>query len=502
MHLTVDVTARVVFAQLMRRGITFAAVVFLAVMPLPASAGVVGPCSFDAGSATATVVPQAGSALLSVESGDQIWVDGQPCETADTSNTDTIVVTAALADGIEIDLGGGPFAPGLTDEGDATSEIEFQIDGGPAFLTITGSNVADHLTAGTRTPTLAWAGEIATFNLNAAGIDADADVLLLHDSLFSASVALGGGRDAMFAGTPGTDQDTAFLGTLLVEGGAGADTIQPGFGDGGYWGDAPTSVLDPRRDTLTIAWVAAECQAIVENFPLGETYLDCTDSDATFDTSYFEKIVGHDGPDYVFGAGWREVIRVRGGDDAVAPGLGSGLIEGGQGWDYLIVGETDPVRVDLTARRILGEGPKDFAGVEGVFSVDEGKDVFTGEPSGVIDIVGGGDGRNVVDLRTATRGFTVYTVDATLFGPFGPGLWVHAADVLGTPFDDRMTGEPGAYLDGHDVFRGLGGDDHLNGGEGPDTLLGGTGDDVIAGGVGLDTCSGGHGFDVVSSCEL
>lgn len=70
----------------------------------------------------------------------------------------------------------------------------------------------------------------------------------------------------------------------------------------------------------------------------------------------------------------------------------------------------------------------------------------------------------------------------------------HAATIVGTINDDRLTGTRGADvvvgLGGNDVVRGLGGNDVLCGGPGADTLVGGRGDDWLYGGLDERTIQG------------
>jgi Ca2+-binding RTX toxin-like protein len=69
----------------------------------------------------------------------------------------------------------------------------------------------------------------------------------------------------------------------------------------------------------------------------------------------------------------------------------------------------------------------------------------------------------------------------------------HAATIVGTPGDDRITGTPGA-----DVIVARGGDDTVRAGAGDDLVCGGDGADTLRGGPGADELYGqrdGQGFD-------
>ena len=75
----------------------------------------------------------------------------------------------------------------------------------------------------------------------------------------------------------------------------------------------------------------------------------------------------------------------------------------------------------------------------------------------------------------------------------------HAAPLLGTPQDDRLTGTSGPDAiragSGDDVVLGHGGADRLAGGPGDDVLHGAAGADQIHGDAGRDTITGGAGAD-------
>ena len=66
----------------------------------------------------------------------------------------------------------------------------------------------------------------------------------------------------------------------------------------------------------------------------------------------------------------------------------------------------------------------------------------------------------------------------------------HAAQIKGTPGNDRIHGTRGA-----DVIDGLAGDDRVGAGKGPDTLVGGEGSDRLWGRWGADRLFGGPGND-------
>jgi hypothetical protein len=90
----------------------------LTLTPIARGAAPTG-CTFDTGTATATVTVTQGVVATISREGDAIAVDGFVCQTATVTNTDLIDVAVpdvAEADTVVVDLSGGQLAPGLTDE--------------------------------------------------------------------------------------------------------------------------------------------------------------------------------------------------------------------------------------------------------------------------------------------------------------------------------------------------------------------------------------------------
>ena len=94
------------------------------------------------------------------------------------TNTDTIVATDGGGkdpiDGLDIELSGGPFAPGATPEPDGTSEIEFEVSFGRGIFI--GGGVTVYGTAGRDSIRLGELQNGSGVNLNASESEPDADV--------------------------------------------------------------------------------------------------------------------------------------------------------------------------------------------------------------------------------------------------------------------------------------------------------------------------------------
>lgn len=191
------------------------------------------------------------------------------CKPAATvTNTDTIRIPAES----DIDLTGGPFAPGASPEADASPEIEFDV--GPAIdgpLTLYFGSGDDHVTAGV------VGGRAIGVNLNPTAADTDADILLTpsrKQELEYSNLAFhtGAGNDlADLSGGNGFDErsrmpiglvfaeggDDTVLGAPgsdYIEGGSGSDLIASGRGpDFVYTRDNDADHVDcgVGRDTLS-----------------------------------------------------------------------------------------------------------------------------------------------------------------------------------------------------------------------------------------------------------
>lgn len=204
--------------------------------------------------------------------------------------------------------------------------------------------------------------------------------------------------------------------------------------------------------------------------------------------------------DVIFGAGGDDVIDALGGNDGIGGGAGDDQIDGGGGFDQLgdwlladlygLPEVTGPLTVDLVAGTLTGNGSDTLTGIEGSYG-SPGDDVMIGddednefvvllEGSDTVDagagndIVDGGDGADDLDGGAGTdllgnldasAGMTIDLAAATT--SHGDTI-ANFEDVLGTFFDDVITGDGGSNVieggDGADQLFGLGGNDVLFGG--------------------------------------
>jgi hypothetical protein len=135
------------------------------------------------------------------------------------TNVDLIVARGIGNDepSLEVNLGGGPLAPGATDEGDGDSEIEIEVRSGGGLPT---PSVGISGTAGPDRFRLGMKGGKPGLNLNPDESSPDVD-LRTEDELFSTFIIAARGGADVVTGSGGPEfngPSTAFLFTLLGRG--------------------------------------------------------------------------------------------------------------------------------------------------------------------------------------------------------------------------------------------------------------------------------------------
>ena len=189
-------------------------------------------------------VARAGAAIEVRFANGAVTCPGEPT----VFDVDVIEVTQS---GATFDLRAGPLAPGATDEGDGSSEVEIELssDLGPQATFLLGSS-ADRVRLGTVRRGLAG------INLNAGEDTSDADVTFHGDRSATVSVYGGGGGDRMSAnGGAGFEdpvqapQVTLFgeFGKDRLVGSPRADALVGGPGPDVLIGLAGSDTFDARR---------------------------------------------------------------------------------------------------------------------------------------------------------------------------------------------------------------------------------------------------------------
>ena len=178
--------------------------------------------------------------------------------------------------------------------------------------------------------------------------------------------------------------------------------------------------------------------------------------------------------DLLQGGAGDDVLYGRDGDDTLEGGDDNDLLDGGDGADSLSGGAGDDT--------LLGGAGDDT--LEGGAGAD-----FLAAGSGMdfVDYSNSSAGVNI-DLETGTASGGDATGDTSFDGIDG---------IIGSAWDDTLSGYDGEGPDWTNEFYGGAGNDILDGRGGADLLYGEDGDDSIIGGAGADTLDGGAGNDTI-----
>jgi len=499
-------------------------------------------CSFNPTTHVDSVVAteQADLVDMSVSVG-TIMVDGAPCgavTTVDTMNVDMAGFADARA---YINLGGGPFAPGFTDEPGSSDEIEFNIEnlGQDDPVEVDGTDLGDSITLGAH---LAIPAPIPEINMNAAqdGASPDVDVQIFGTPFFISSDLLAG-NDTIGAMGTGVGVSGPLAVGLVVADGPGADGVTGGVGDDGFLTEDtpdPGDTFSGRSGTDRIAFYQTDGLHITQDGKPNDGHLcpgpSCEhdnvkgDIEELFGTTGNNTFIGGPGAQTLGGGSGMCTLKGGPGNDLLLSGTSGDVLQGGPGIDTVdyeshlvgvrvsldgrpndgVPGEHDDVATDVEAvvgspksDRIVGDGKANrlsgYLGndlLEGGGGNDrlDGGGVLTnplGKPDGS-DVLRGGAGLDTVVEDGKTGGLRL-SIDGVandeVKGDPSQGVDDIATDVenvAGGPLDDVIAGSPAGNTltggGGSDVLLGLGGNDLLVPGPGDDTVLGGPGLDAVS----------------------
>ena len=510
-------------------------------------------CTFDESSHTASITVSGTGAYVAriVRSGDTIGVGfgaGAPCGTVTT--VDTIDLDMSGHGGqVMVDLDGGLFAPGFTDEADTaagdTSEIEIVVrNAGSAVFSISGSDGPDGIAAGERFDSdsgLFW--HTANLNVGAEPTGRDEDLRVEGTPAAFWIYSWGGADDISAAGTGTITSRPSSMGVVFRDG-SGADVVRGGNGDDTF---GPEEQADP-GDTYaggggfdTLSFERYEDMTVSKN-GLADDGIACPGTSCEADNigGDIEKIVGGSaddtllgsaGADWFAGGGGKNTLRGGGGNDTLLGGsLSEDTFFGGDGRDKVtysgivpfdpadgITASIDGIRNDgfpgsstydnvradveilegtVGADRLSGnDGANDLIGLAGAdrLAGGPGRDVLRPGPGD--DVVLGGLGTDTAAFLDSPTSISADLLTGTSRGQGEDSLTAVEA-LVGSPFGDHLLGS-----DGPNRVSGGAGGDVLYGFDGDDVLLGGLGGDEFVGGGGSDTCIQGPGTGQLRSCE-
>lgn len=309
-----------------------------------------------------------------------------------------------------------------------------------------------------------------------------------HDSLSGDdgddSLGGGGGNDILQGGA-GSDFLYGGDGADSLLGGISADTMFGGGGNDYYLVDDSSDAVSEAAGGGTDLVVSAYAFILppeVENLHLTGTgaFFGIGNASANI-------IDGNDGANSLDGGVGNDSLAGLAGNDTLLGLAGQDRLDGNDGNDILFGGDDADV--------LLGSGGNDS--LLGEF----GNDTLDGGVGS--DLLNGGDGSDSVSFASALRSVVLSLQVSTPqdLGELGQDSFVSIENVIGSDYDDRLTGNTEANrLDGgtgNDSLSGANGNDLLLGGNGDDTLSGGPGEDSLGGGGGHDRLNGEEGNDTV-----
>jgi len=460
-----------------RRGARMGAVIITFSLfgpPMTAARAGAPLCAYDTAARVLTV--NAITSVVTIEAGG-IWlvVNDVNCALLAEVNTVNVNMGGFVNTILVFDLANGPLGPGFTDEGNGSSEIEFDVTGfgSGSALTVLGSGVADGVAVGQRLNGMTGL-IVDQFNLNsiADGATKDTDVTV-HGSPGGIRLEGKGGNDVLSGAGTGGIGARAYPTKIIFDDGSGGDDVSGGSGDDlllidpGAKDQGDHYVGGAGTDTVSLDSSLSGLSPYINLNDLSDDGLGCPNTfqcEADNYASDIERVLGsHLGERIVGGPGSQELLGLAGADeisgggaaDHIDGGIGADTLKGGPGSDTLIG----------------GHGP---------------------------DVINGGGGIDTVDYSSATEGVSVNLNGVADDGMNGEGdhIATNVEHAVGSSHDDEFLGTAA-----DNVFWGRDGNDLFYGKRGDDELYGRKGDDHFWGGKGNDLCAQGPGTGTKTSCE-
>ncbi|MDX5402453.1 MAG: Hint domain-containing protein, partial [Rhodobacterales bacterium] len=199
-----------------------------------------------------------------------------------------------------------------------------------------------------------------------------------------------------------------------------------------------------------------------------------------------------DGNDILYGEAGADSLAGDAGNDQLYGGSGNDTLSGGLGADQLFGGTGNDSLLGDAGNDLLNGG----TGTNQLFGGD-GNDTFVGGAGA--DAMSGGAGMDFIDYSASGAGVSVDLSTNTLSGGDAANDTITGGidGIIGSNWDDTLTGYDAQGTDFTNVFFGGGGNDLLDGRGGDDSLYGGDGNDTIIGGTGADLIEGGAGDDLI-----
>ncbi|MBX9885753.1 MAG: hypothetical protein K2X68_12360, partial [Novosphingobium sp.] len=374
--------------------------------------------------------------------------------------------------------------------GDAAGDVLRGIEAieGSAFADRLGGDVGDNTLSGKAgddtligdqgADTLIGGDGFDTADYSAAG---GAVTVRLDGNASSGDIAEGDRLSGIERVVGGAYADTLIgdSGDNTLDGGAGDDTLRGGLGADTLIGGSGTDTAD-YSDSFAAVAVDLAAGTGRGGSAAGDTF------------SSIENVTGSDYADRLTGDAGANRLSGGGGDDVLAGGGGADMLRGGEGFDTAdYSGSSAAVTVALDGSAGSG-GDAEGDQLEGIEALtgsafadrlsgnDSANTLSGGAGDDVLEGLGGGDrliggaGFDTADYSRSATGVVVGNDGSVGLGGDAQGDTLTGIErILGSSFDDRLTGGTGA-----DTLGGGAGNDRLDGGMGADTLIGGLGTDI------------------------
>lgn len=402
---------------------------------------------------------------------------------------------------------------------------------GMASVTVSGSSAADNYTLSNGfDATMGGVNAAVVVSGRRSGVTIEAAHIWNVDSL---TIETGSGNDVINASFISRE--------VVLNGGAGNDTLSGGAGGDTLSGGAGKDSLDGGAGTDTVVETTVDSVMTLTNLQLTgngtdnltsieRAVLTGTAASNTLDASAFTQgnvtLLGGNGNDTLLGSAFTGAVDGDGFND---------VLDGGAGTD--LARQSSRVSQSFTAATnvVTGAGNDLWLSIERLHFSGSGTAVTTLDasqfPGSVTldggagnDLLIGGSRDNELNGNAGNDRLIGGDKADTLIGGAGNDFLEggDGSDQLrgqagndtlrGGSGDDRMFGDEGRDIlvggSGNDlmnggasgdVLTGDAGDDTINGGAGSDAIRGGAGNDLLSGGLGTDTILGGAGDDVLRS---
>ncbi|QEI44253.1 Bifunctional hemolysin/adenylate cyclase (plasmid) [Dolichospermum sp. UHCC 0315A] len=287
----------------------------------------------------------------------------------------------------------------------------------------------------------------------------------------------GGLGDDTLGGDAGNDLIKGEEGNDIISGGDDDDVLEGGLGDDTLRGDAGNDLIKGEEGNDTVTYDNSPNSVVVN--------LDRNQGFANLGGFLHESVFLH-----------HQFV-----ESDLEPTFAINAGEGQDGFGGIdtLIDLENAIGSDYADVLIGDDGDNKLFGLKG-------NDVFISNVGN--DSLEGNEGRDAISYRRDPNAVIVDLSSPTATDGFGDtDSLTNIEDLIGTAFDDTLTGDSGANRiyggDGQDIISGGDGNDELYGENDNDELYGDSGDDFLVGGLGVgntitDQIDGGEGIDTVS----